>query len=240
MGHLVGLTGSVRLASLASLGFPVAPVTGRGAAREAAICQAVIELLNEASYQSVTMDAVAAKARASQATIYRRWANKNELVIDALQRMFSARQDVLLDTGSLREDIMARIDQQLQDPVLFAAITAAMKALVYAASSDQVLADALRAGLRDAQLHSWQTVLERAHLRGELGRPVDPVLVFEVAQGQFCARTSINGEGVDLGFVTHIVDDVLMPVIMYAGRPSAACTRPMCELPAVPRSVLQS
>ena len=163
------------------------------------------------------MDAVAARAKASKATIYRRWANKDDLVIDALQRAFADRVDVLLDTGNLRDDLVARLAQVTKDPVLLAANTAALKGLVYAASSDSELANALRSTLRDAQLAALQTLLARAHTRGELRQPVDVDLVWEVAQGQFCNRAGIDCGTVDAGYVEHLVDDVLMPVINHAG-----------------------
>ena len=207
-------TAASRFAAITKLG---CPVSSRGAGREAAICRAVVELLNETSYESVTMDAVAARAKASKATIYRRWSNKDDLVVDALGRAFQGIDEVLVDTGSLRGDILVRIDQQVQDPVLFAANTAAMKSLVYAASCDAALAASLRDSLRDAQMASWQTLLHRAFARGELQRPVDAALVFEVAQGQFCARTGVDAGGVDTAYVVHVVDDVLMPVIRHAG-----------------------
>lgn len=211
-----------RFAAIAKLGCPVSAVAGRGADREAAICQAVVELLNETSYESVTMDAVAARAKASKATIYRRWANKDDLVIDALQRAYADRVDVLPDTGNLRDDLIARLTEQTQNPALQAANTAGLKGLVYAASSDPELADALRFCLQDPQLAALQTLLARAHARGELARPVDVQLVWEVAQGQFCTRAGIDCGKVDVGYVEHLVDDVLMPVINHAGARAAS------------------
>jgi len=174
-------------------------------------------LLNEMSYESVTMDAVAARAKASKATIYRRWAKKDDLVIDALQRSFADRTHALPDTGNLRDDLVARLNQQVSDPALLAATTAALKGLVYAASSDSELAVALRSVLQDPQLASLQTLLTRAHARGDLSRPVDVNLVWEVAQGQFCTRAGVDCGTVDAGYVEHLVDDVLMPVINHAG-----------------------
>jgi len=206
-----------RFAALAKLGCPATAASGRSAGREAAICQAVVELLNENSYESVTMDAVAARAKASKATIYRRWANKEDLVIDALQRVFADRAHVLVDTGNLRDDLLARLTQLTQDPVQLAASTAALKGLVYASSSDSNLANALRATLRNAQLSALQTLLTRAHTRGELRKPVDVDLVWEVAQGQFCNRAGVDCGTVDATYVEHLVDDVLMPVINHAG-----------------------
>ena len=48
-------------------------VEGRGRGREAAICQAALELLAEVGYDRMSMDAVALRARAGKATIYRHW-----------------------------------------------------------------------------------------------------------------------------------------------------------------------
>jgi len=106
------------LAVLAKMSCPVGTAVGRGVARERAICQAVVDLVNESSYESVTMDAVAARAKASKATIYRRWANKDDLLIDALQRVFDERSDALPDTGTLRNDLLTRINQQTREPKL--------------------------------------------------------------------------------------------------------------------------
>ena len=51
--------------------------------RDAAICDATLALLAEVGYDRMSMDAVAARAKASKATIYRRWPGKQELVLDA-------------------------------------------------------------------------------------------------------------------------------------------------------------
>lgn len=206
---------SAKLAALSKLSCQ--PGAGRGAAREAAICQAVVELLNETSYESVTMDAVAARAKASKATIYRRWSNKDELVVQALQGMIGRRDLPLPDTGNLRDDIVAGIAQHMNDPVLAAINTASLKVLIYAASSDPALATQMREAIRDVQLTAWQIVLHRGHARGELQCEVDAGVILEVIQGQFCARTGVEAQGLDAGYVQHIVDDVMMPVILHAG-----------------------
>ena len=206
---------SAKLAALSKLSCPA--VAGRGAGREAAICQAVVELLNETSYESVTMDAVAARAKASKATIYRRWANRDQLVVQALQGVIGRRDLPLPDTGNLRDDIVARFDQQMNDPVSAAVNTASLKVLVYAASSDPELAKGIRETIHHLHLAAWQTLLRRAHARGELRCEVDAALTFEVIQGQFCARTGVEAQTLDAGYIEHIVDDVMMPVILHAG-----------------------
>ena len=53
--------------------------------REQEILEATLEVLAEVGYDRLTMDAVAPGAKASKATLYRRWTNKVSLVIDALE-----------------------------------------------------------------------------------------------------------------------------------------------------------
>jgi len=49
-----------------------------------AIVDAALQLFADEGYHSMSVEAVAAKAEVSKATIYRRWAGKRELVLDAL------------------------------------------------------------------------------------------------------------------------------------------------------------
>ena len=76
--------------------------------RHEAICDAVFDLLCEVGYDRMSMDAVAARARASKATIYRAWPNKPDLVTEALAYRFGD-APVVPDTGSLRGDLIAHM-----------------------------------------------------------------------------------------------------------------------------------
>ena len=58
-------------------------------------------MLAEVGYDRLTMDAVATAAKASKATLYRRWNGKVALVIDALRRGQAVTR-ALPDTGILR------------------------------------------------------------------------------------------------------------------------------------------
>src|SRR6187551_3405389 len=71
--------------------------------REQQILDAALEVLADVGYDRLTMDAVAQRARASKATLYRRWNSKLRLVIDALLTIKQA--PTVPDTGSLREDL---------------------------------------------------------------------------------------------------------------------------------------
>ena len=59
----------------------VRPGRRRDHTRDADILTAAIEVLAEEGYDGMTIDMVAARAKAGKATVYRRWASKGELVV---------------------------------------------------------------------------------------------------------------------------------------------------------------
>src|SRR3954470_21406597 len=74
--------------------------------RECELLAVTLELLQEHGYDRLTLDAVATTARASKATLYRRWPTKAELVLAAFVE--GTRQVAIdPDTGVLRDDLLA-------------------------------------------------------------------------------------------------------------------------------------
>ena len=73
--------------------------------RELEILDATLEVLADVGYDRLTMDAVAARAKASKATLYRRWNDKASLVVDALLVVKHTAETP--DTGTLRGDLIA-------------------------------------------------------------------------------------------------------------------------------------
>ncbi len=73
--------------------------------RETELLAVTLQLLQEHGYDRLTVDAVAAAARASKATVYRRWPSKAELVLAAF--IEGVRQvAVHPETGTLRGDLL--------------------------------------------------------------------------------------------------------------------------------------
>jgi AcrR family transcriptional regulator len=75
--------------------------------REDEILDATVELVMELGYDRLTMDAVAKRARASKATLYRRWESKASLVVEALIRAKESPHVGDHDTGTLRGDLLS-------------------------------------------------------------------------------------------------------------------------------------
>ncbi|HTY33221.1 TetR/AcrR family transcriptional regulator, partial [Mycobacterium sp.] len=73
--------------------------------REAELLAVTLRLLEEHGYDGLTVDAVASEARASKATVYRRWPSKAELVLAAFIEGIRV-VAVPPETGTLRGDLL--------------------------------------------------------------------------------------------------------------------------------------
>jgi AcrR family transcriptional regulator len=183
--------------------------------RDAAICDATLALLLEVGYDRMSMDAVAARAHASKATIYRRWPGKQELVLDAV-RARGVGLTVAEDTGSLRGDLVATYRSAVHgsaadDADLIAGVLRAMR-------SAPELADCVRSQVIESKCDVSRVIVARAVARGELPAETDPLILHEVASALWFHRVLVVGGPVDDAFITHVVDDVLMPLLDRSSR----------------------
>ncbi|MEO6996501.1 MAG: TetR/AcrR family transcriptional regulator, partial [Terracoccus sp.] len=88
--------------------------------RETEILRAAVDALRDVGYDRLTFDAVAAGARASKATLYRRWPHKRDLVLDAVGLLVGCPAERDPNTGSLRGDLIGQAcaDGGLDDAVV--------------------------------------------------------------------------------------------------------------------------
>jgi AcrR family transcriptional regulator len=183
--------------------------------REEAILRAALELLAEIGYDQLTMDAVAARAHCSKATIYRRWPGKAELVTTAVRRQAVA-ASAAPDTGSLRTDLLEavaamRISLVNQDAARIIGLMAAMR-------RDPALAGVVRGQLLASKREVFGTVIARAVTRGDLPATADHELLAEISSAVLLSRLLVTGDPLDPAFEQHLVDTVLMPVLQHTYR----------------------
>ncbi|MEU5629205.1 MULTISPECIES: TetR/AcrR family transcriptional regulator [Streptomyces] len=81
-----------------------APTRRRGAALENAITDAAWDVLVEHGYNGFTYEAITARAGTSKPVLYRRWPQREDLLIATLSRYW--RPLGIPDTGSLRHDAL--------------------------------------------------------------------------------------------------------------------------------------
>ncbi|MFE0650625.1 TetR/AcrR family transcriptional regulator [Streptomyces sp. NPDC059534] len=184
--------------------------TGRPRSPEAdtAILEATRAALVELGWSKLTMGDVAGRAGVAKTTLYRRWANKNELVVDAVAVLFDELE--LPDLGSLQADIEHVVLQ-------FAALLerpetkTALMAVVAESTRDEPLRERIRASIVDRQKRLVLAGRMRAQQRGELPAHRDPVatdatddLIFDVIAGAVVHRALVSAEPVDEAWVARL------------------------------------
>lgn len=141
-----------------------------------AMLRATLELLAEVGFDTMSIDAIAARAGVGKTTIYRRYASKEELVADAIE---SVREEVVIpDTGNLQGDLDALIQNAAQitlNPL--GRQTVAM--IISSASSNAQFAQIYWTKYLQPRRKTFAIVLERAKARNEIPTNLDSDLVFD-------------------------------------------------------------
>lgn len=190
----------------------------RGEVLEEAILLAAWEELSQIGYSHLTMESVATRTGTNKAVLYRRWANKSELVIAALHRYLPKITNDVPNTGNLRNDVytylcartkpLETIGTQtirglMMEPQVWRTIASAIPQVVKLKSENKLVA-------------AMMSMLKNAELRGEvrlenlspriISLPVD-LLQYEsiMKQGPISNTT-----------IAEIVDDIFMPLIYAA------------------------
>jgi AcrR family transcriptional regulator len=183
--------------------------------REANLYTTVVDMLQETGYDALTIDAVAARAGWSKATLYRYFSGKQKLVSQALSQRSPLRARTA-DTGSLAGDLHAlaeaRGDEQLRRDA------ALMRGLLRVLHSEGALAKALRVP-GTGQLNG---LIARAVARGELAahhpatRHLPHLLI-----GVLVTHPLVEGGPADRAFLHSYIDAVILPALgigMPSGR----------------------
>lgn len=172
---------------------------------ESAILDAALDLLLTKGPKGLTMDAVARKAKAGKATIYRWWPTRGALLLAIYGRIKGPH--VHANTGQLETDIAAFFDHvfvfwQGDAGRVFAQIIAQ-------AQGDAEVAEALRQ-YRCDRIDDWLVVLKRADARGELNNDIAPEQIAEAIIAlawQHLLIDRLDAKGADLARI--VVSGVL-------------------------------
>jgi AcrR family transcriptional regulator len=199
---------------------PAAPVhRPRGEVREEAILDAALKLVAEAGFERATVGAIAERAGASKATIYRRWPGKSELVADAIRRRARPERPAMPDTGSLRGDLLAVVESIHQ--LMTSEPGLVLFGLLVAMRTDPVLADLVRSQMTPRMLpRDSDNPVSRAVARGELRPGADPSLVPRVAVPVINGKLMLTGGRLSESFLPSLVDDILIPLLSAERKPS--------------------
>ena len=184
----------------------------RGQQLEDAILDAAWEQLESGGYVGFTIEAVAERAGTSRPVIYRRWADRDELVGAALAYELGRNPITAPNTGSLREDVIemlraANAARSRLIPVLSVLVGS------YFTSGGLSFAD-LRARVFDNQPRgAFDQILDRAVARGEVDASRITRRVRTVAFDLFRHDLLMTLRPLTDDDITEIVDQVFLPLV---------------------------
>lgn len=198
-------------------GLPPAIGRPRDSTLDVNVLQAAMELLGEGGIGAVTMDAVAQRAGAGKASLYRRWRSKDELLADALTLHSPTEIDV--NTGSLRDDLVELYQHYygIGNHVMQAAIQEMLgNVRQHLAWTEKVAPERLTARRAKAR-----GLFERAVTRGEIQMPADMDLLLDLLPAMVLYRYNTRHQKVTRQSVARFIDGLVMPLARGGGQNTA-------------------
>ncbi|KUI03720.1 TetR/AcrR family transcriptional regulator [Mycobacterium sp. IS-3022] len=179
--------------------------------REAELLAITLQQLQQHGYDRLTVEAVATQAKASKATVYRRWPSKADLVLAAFVEGTRVTA-VPPRTGSLRSDLLelgASVCRQA------CAHGSTMRAVLNEMSHNP----GLRQAMQDEFLHQRKLVinevLAEAVERGEIDAAAVNDEIYDLLPGYLVFRALVSTRPPTEETVRIMVDDVLLPSLGY-------------------------
>jgi AcrR family transcriptional regulator len=170
----------------------------------ARILEAALNLVEDLGFANITTDAIAERAGASKATIYRWWPNKAAVLMEALREAVA--QESFPNTGDLREDIRLQLRNFIK--LLTGHHGRVFKAFVAAAQNDPEIAKTFRAVWIMPRRALAKIGLER-HRGRELRDDADLELVMDALYGPIYLRILAGHRPLTGSFTDALADVVL-------------------------------
>lgn len=175
--------------------------------REAELLAVTLQQLQQHGYDRLTVDAVAAEARASKATMYRRWPSKADLVLAAFIEGTRS-SSIPPRTGSLRQDLieigLAVCEHSREH-------TPTMRAVLNEMSHNPRLSQAFHQKFVMQRKLIIDGVLAAAVERGEIAASAINEEVYDLLPGYLVFRAMVADRPPTEETVRTLVDTVLLP-----------------------------
>jgi AcrR family transcriptional regulator len=181
----------------------------RGEHARQRILRAALDALADHGLPGFTIEAVAQRAGASKTTLYRRWASREELLVEAMDE-FASRPFPLPATGDLRSDLvelMSSLEALLNEQPF----PRLMAAFIDAAERDPAL-QRLHATITHSRRQPIRHVLVEARLRGEIPPSADLELMIDLLTAPAFYRRFIAHQPFHAAYAVAVVDQILAAV----------------------------
>lgn len=171
-----------------------------------AILDAAVELLHEGGLEAMSVEAVAARAGVSRASVYRRYTNRVDLM-EAVFNAAAAAKPEPPDTGSVRTD-MVQLIHRLRAVLLESDTGGMLPAMMSAALENPEVREALER-FTSARRAPTVEILRRGIERGELRAETDPDLLADMLVGAVIYRILMRNVTIGDQRAEHLVDLLL-------------------------------
>ena len=167
---------------------------------------ATLALVAETGFARLTIDAVAARAHVSKATVYRLWPGKDELITDAVATLVA--EITVPDTGTLAGDVRALMREAV---ALYAndRPKRLIPEVLCEMSHNPELARTFRSGWLRSRRRALEQVLRRARARGDLRGGLDFELCLDLIGGVIYYRFLVTGGKLNTKFADAATDVIL-------------------------------
>ena len=188
-----------------------APQRRRGPALEEALLDAAWAELAERGYDDLTFDAVAGRAGTSRAVLYRRWPNKQELVLAALAHEAAKDAVVVPDTGSLRGDVISLLQQANKIRVETVTLLLTRLGGFYRQTGSSL--DDLRAFVQGGRDALMDEIIQRAIDRGEIQPEQVTERIAHLPVDLFRHELVMTLQPLSDETIEEIVDTIFLPLL---------------------------
>jgi AcrR family transcriptional regulator len=183
---------------------------GRSHRVRAAAIAATLAELAEGGYAALSLERIARRAGVNTTSLYRRWGNRERLVLEAMLEQVAEHVSVP-NTGSLRDDLL-ELARTAAANAARPEVAAMARAVAAQAPHDAELAAANEAFWAE-RLALDASIVERAIERGEIDVATEPTQVIEAVLGPIHLRLLLTGRPIDDTFLERTVDIVLNGVL---------------------------
>ncbi|MBD0746677.1 TetR-like C-terminal domain-containing protein [Streptomyces sp. CBMA152] len=172
-----------------------------------AISAAFFEELATVGYARLSLEAVAKRAGAGKAAIYRRWPSKLEMTV-ALVSAAAVDGPETADTGTLRGDVLAFLTE-LAGALRHRLPSKIIPDLLAEGTRNPELGQALFTAVRDTRRRRANRLLDRAVERGELPADVDRELALDLLAGPLYWRLAVVQTRTAPDYLDRLADKLL-------------------------------
>jgi AcrR family transcriptional regulator len=177
----------------------------RGLGARQRVLRAALAVLDEHGLAGFTMEAVARRAGASKATLYRHWPTAGALMVDAMDATFQPLP--VPDTGRVETDV-AQLLTAFVTMLEHTPFPRLLAAFIDAAEREPALAR-MHADLTRRRREPLVTVLDRARERGQVPAGLDTELIIDLLTAPLFYRRFIAHREIPPGLIDDVIAQVL-------------------------------